>query len=46
MKLENVESLATQALMCTDSEQITVLLDRWLDEYAVGMSLFMERSDD
>jgi phosphoenolpyruvate-protein phosphotransferase (PTS system enzyme I) len=46
MKLRNVEELATQALMCTDSEQIKILLDKWLDEYAVGMSMFIERNDD
>jgi phosphotransferase system enzyme I (PtsI) len=42
MKLKNVEALATRALLCTDSDQIAKLLDDWLDEYAVGMSLFLE----
>jgi phosphotransferase system enzyme I (PtsI) len=46
MNLKNVEALATQALLCTDREQMTSLLDEWLDEYAVGMSLFLERDTE
>ena len=46
MTLENVESLATRALMCTDATQIAELLDTWLDEYAVGMSVFARRDDE
>lgn len=46
MKLKNVQELATKALLCTDTTQLNKLLDNWLDEYAVGMSLFIERESD
>ena len=46
MNLKNVEKLARRALLCNDTDQMDTLLDAWMDEYAVGMSLFIERDTD
>ena len=45
MRRTNVQELASKALACTSTGELDKLLDAWLDEYAVGMSLFIERDE-